>query len=74
LYYTLAVRKSHKLSKSTLWLSGRTSENDSFQKLISEYHEYFDVPVTNPNLNYKNLALLHPHQHLLLFQTPACVS
>jgi hypothetical protein len=74
LYYTLAVRKSHKLSKSTLWLSGRTSENDAFQKLISEYHEYFDVLATNSDLSHKNLSLLHPHQHLLLFQTPACVS
>jgi hypothetical protein len=25
-------------------------------------------------LSHKNLSLLHPHQHLLLFQTPACVS
>lgn len=74
LYYTLAVRKSNKLSKSTLWLSGKTSENDSFQKLIYDYHENFDVLVMNPDVNYKNLSLLHPHQHLLLFQTPACES
>lgn len=74
LYYTLAVRKSYKLSKSTLWISGKTSNNDAFQKLLYDYHEKTEIMHPNPHLNYKNLNLLHPHHHLLLLETPACAS
>ena len=74
LYYTLAVRKSHKLSKSTLWISGKTSYNDAFQKLLYDYHENTEIMRPNPHLNYNNLNLLHPQHHLLLLETPACAS
>lgn len=74
LYYTLAVRKSHKLTKTTLWLSGKTSKDDPFQKLLSDYHESIEIMLPNHHLDYKKIKLLHPQQHLLLLETPACAS
>jgi len=74
LYYTLALRKSHKLSKSTLWVSGKTSPDDAFQKLLYNYHGNTEIMQPNTNLNYKNLNLLHPQHHFLLLETPACAS
>ena len=74
LYYTLAVRKNHKLSKSVLWLSGKTSKDDSFQKLLYDYHQETEVVLPSDHVNHKNLNLLHPHHHLLLLETSSCAS